>query len=283
MTVLLFGHTGFIGQAIFNVLCHIHTIKTLPSDLLDFNSPDIIDNLADDFFDELFDGIDVVINAVGVMGNDERMENIHHHTPKRLARIAKEQGVALWINISAIGADDTHPIGFLGSKGRGDTAMIALADECFKVAIVRPSLVFGKGGASTGLFLRLARLPFWVLPNGGAFMIQPVHVNDVAQGILQLINTHKHGVFYFVNSPILLKDYLLILSNNFYQKRPIFILPIPLTLAKLFLTSIHFLFNNSLLNPDNLTLLQHNLIVNGDEFAAILGRNPVAVADFCFD
>ena len=39
------------------------------------------------------------------------------------------------------------------------------------VKIARPSLVFGQGGASTEMFLKMAKLPILFLPNGGNFDI----------------------------------------------------------------------------------------------------------------
>ncbi|MDO4700055.1 MAG: hypothetical protein Q4A69_05175 [Moraxella sp.] len=274
MNILLFGHTGFIGQNIYRVIQPLFTVKTLPSRSLDFNQPNIVP--------DLFDGIDLVINAIGVMSNDNSMEAIHHHTPKQLATIAKQQGVKCWINLSALGADSQHPIDFLGSKGRGDKAILDLSDDDFKVSIIRPSLVFGKGGVSTELFLTLAKMPIWILPNDGRFIIQPVHVDDVTSGVLNIIIHNKSGIYHFVGKPILLKNYLKILANNFYQKQPKFILSININFAKFLLKTIYPIVNNPLFNPDNLTLLQNSPIINSTEFIQILGYQPTSVDNFCF-
>lgn len=274
MNILLFGHTGFIGQNIYHAIKPFYHIKTISSSLLNFNHPNIPP--------DLFNHIDVVINAVGVMSDDNSMENIHHHTSRQLATIAKQQGIKLWINISALGADNQHPIGFLGSKGRGDKAMLDLSDDDFKVSIIRPSLVFGKGGASTHLFLTLAKLPFWLLPNDGRFIIQPVHVDDVVSGVLNIIRHNKSGMYHFVGKPILLKNYLKILANNFYQKQPKYILSININFAKFLLKIIYPIVNNPLFNPDNLTLLENSPIINSTEFIQILGCKPTSVDNFYF-
>ena len=275
MNVLLFGHTGFIGRHIYHVIKPLFNVKTLSSRSLDFNEPTIMP--------DLFDGIDLVINAIGVMSDDKRMETIHHHTPKQLATIAKQQGVKCWINLSALGADSQHPIGFLGSKGRGDKAILDLADDDFKVSIIRPSLVFGKGGASTRLFVTLAKLPIWILPNGGRFMIQPIHIHDVCLGVLNIITHHKNGVYDFVGKPILLKNYLKILANNFYHKQPTMILPINSYLAQCLLAVIHPLLNNPLFNPDNLTLLKNGQLINHQIMTKVLERELTDMDNFYFD
>lgn len=277
MNILLFGHTGFIGKKVYDLLSQnpLYHIKTLSSKTLDFNYPIIPP--------DLFDDIDVVINAVGVMSDDTAfMENIHHHTPACLATIAKQNGIKHWLNLSALGADEYSPIVFVGSKGRGDKALLALADDDFSVTVIRPSLVFGQGGASIKLFLRLAKLPIWVLPNGGHFIIQPVHVDDVALGFLHLLSFQKNGIINMVGSPILLKDYLQILANNFYKKQPIFIINIPLFFAKLFLKMIYLIYKNPLFSMDNLTLLENSQVVDENDFIKLLGKNTHNYQDFTF-
>lgn len=281
MNILLFGHTGFIGKKIDNLLSQnpLYHIKSLSSKTLDFNYPTIPP--------DLFDDIDVVINAVGVMSDDTAfMENIHHHTPVYLATIAKQNGVKHWLNLSALGADKHSPIAFVGSKGRGDKALLALADDDFRVTVIRPSLVFGQGGASTELFLRLAKLPIWVLPNGGHFIIQPIHVDDVALGFLHLLSfqtsLQKSGVVNMASSPILLTDYLKILATNFYQKQPVFIINIPVYFAKLFLKIIYPICKNTLFSMDNLTLLENSQMVDKNDFINLLGKNTRSYQDFMF-
>lgn len=280
MNILLFGKSGFIGQAIFNTLNPFYNIKTISSKYLDFDG-----KINQNKLNGLFDDIDVVINAVGVMSDDiGYMENIHHHTPKELACFAKQYGIKTWINISAMGADSKHRVAFLGSKGRGDTAILNLADDNFKVVIIRPSLVFGKDGTSTELFLKIAKLPIWILPNGGHFMIQPVHIDDVALSILKIIDKQytKSGVINFANKPILLKDYLCILANNFYHKNPKIILSISTKFTKFILNIFYPIFNNPLFCADNLTLLEKSEMVDNGELIEILRREPIDVEKFHF-
>lgn len=274
MNILLFGHTGFIGKKIYQILSSHHSIKTISSKQMDFNHPIIAD--------DVFCGIHVVINAVGVMNDDKSMETIHHHTPLILAKCAKTSGVKHWINLSALGADEYSQIAFVGSKGRGDMAILALADDDFLVSIVRPSLVFGEGGASTKLFLSLARLPIWILPNGGRFVIQPIHVNDVSLLFLPLITHQKSGVIHVVGKPILLKSYLKILANNFYKKQPLVIINIPLNIAKMFLKLLYQISKNPLLNVDNLILLKNSQVIDENEFIRQLNDNTTPYHDFKF-
>lgn len=85
-----------------------------------------------------------------------------------------------------------------------------------------------------------------------------------------------------VGSPILLKYYLQILANNFYQKQPIFIINIPLFFAKLFLQMIYLIYKNPLFSMDNLTLLENSQVVDENDFIKLLGKNTHNYQDFRF-
>jgi uncharacterized protein YbjT (DUF2867 family) len=52
-------------------------------------------------------------------------------------------------------------------------------------AIVRPSLVVGRGGGSTALFSALAALP--LMPDMGGGMVQPIAIDDLVEAIWRLL------------------------------------------------------------------------------------------------
>lgn len=287
MKVLLLGETGLIGLRLKNSLMAMKvSMVNLCRKDLDFLNAD-----GDKFLDCL-DGITVIINAVGIMSDDKiTMEQIHHYAPKRFANIAKQYAInnkqkLHWINISAIGADPSCDIAFIGSKGRGDKAILDLADDNFKVTIVRPSLVFSPIGASSKLFLELAKLPLLFLPDGGRFYIQPVHLNDVIVGIIHLIQSPidgiKSGVINFVGKPLLFCDYLNQLRMNNYHKAPANIITIPMGLVKALLPLSLLLPDNYRIffNKDNLLLLKNQKVIDDGEFIKLLNQTPLTVKDF---
>ena len=146
MNILLFGASGFIGSRIAAVLrARGHTLTTPSHREADFFALDPAR------VRPLFAGQDVVVNAVGIMHRRaDALETVHHHAPAQLAAWAVEAGVPRWVQLSALGADVAHPVVFVGSKGRGDGGVAASG---MQVAIARPSLVYGRGGHSTVLFL----------------------------------------------------------------------------------------------------------------------------------
>lgn len=290
MKVLLLGETGLIGLRLKNSLMamNIPMVNLCRKDL-DFLNAD------SNKFLTFLDDITVIVNAVGVMSNDKViLEQIHHYAPKRFANVAKQyakkhQKTLHWINISAIGADPSSDIAFIGSKGRGDKAIMDLSDDDFKVTIVRPSLVFSPIGASTKLFLQLAKLPVLALPNGGLFVVQPVELNDVVLGILTLIKVgHKKPIIYFVGRPIYFCDYLNLLRKHHHHKNASKILNIPIQMMIILLKFpiirllIGLLFKkySPLLSWQNLQLLNNNMVYNSDDFLELLGKDIKTAEQF---
>ena len=300
MTILLLGSSGFIGRQVKQLLEQMgHDLRLPNHKQIDFKSLDLSTNQQN--LIELLAGVEVVINMVGVMSNDKaELEQVHHHSPVMLAKLAKSLGVKRWINLSALGADSSHQVAFLASKGRGDKALQSLDDDKFSVFIARPSLVFGRTaqqyGASCALFIKLAKLPVLCLPNAGKFYIQPVYVNDVAEGLVKLAtlmtcydDTASTVINFTGKSVTTLADYLQAIRQIIHKKSPLLIINLPMVWAKLAMALIEpfGLFNsnsngmlNSMLSTDSLSLLEDGSVADYQAFAKLLGREPMGYKEF---
>ncbi|PNK60741.1 hypothetical protein [Psychrobacter sp. FDAARGOS_221] len=184
IVVLLLGASGFIGGQLKTWLSKQPnvTLITPTREQVNFITPDWQQITAQ------LQGVDVVVNAIGIMSRQRQLlEQVHHTIPVKMAILAKRFHVKHWINLSALCAHPQHSVAFLSTKGQGDAQLMALADTGFRVSIARPSLVFGSGGASTAMFLGLAKLPVLILPDRGRYLIQPVHIDDVVQGLAALV------------------------------------------------------------------------------------------------
>lgn len=273
MNILLFGGSGFIGAPTARLLQQQgHQVNMPSSREFNFLQPD---------FTRLtgyLKSADAVINAVGIMSRHRSvLETVHHHTPAKLADLAAEHGVPRWVQLSALGAAAGHPVPFLGSKGRGDHAV---AGSGLSTAIAQPSVVFGRGGASCELFIRLARLPLLCLPEGGRFALQPVHLDDVAEGLAKLAVGTAGGCMPFTGSQTCtLAGYLNLLRRNLHRKPParIFSLPRPVAEWGAALAEVP---SNGLLSRDSLRLLRAGSTADCAGFAALLGRPPQSAEDF---
>ena len=274
MNILLLGGSGFIGCRTARRLREAgHSVRTPAHAELDFLRP------SRDAAMPLLEGCDAVMNCVGVMSRHaDILETVHHHTPALLARCAKEAGVRCWVQLSALGADPAAAVAFVASKGRGDAAVAAE----LPAAVARPSVVFGLGGASCELFIRLARLPVLPLPAGGAFDLQPVHAADVADGLCRLLaNPPENGAPVNMTGRLktTLAGYLAILRQTLHGKAPAKILPLPLALLRPALPLANIL-SNGFLSPGSITLLQQGSCADPAPFAALLGREPLGADEF---
>lgn len=186
MRVLVCGASGFIGQAIcdrFTLAGH-QVIRGVrhpvgPADIL-------IDYATDTdcrCWAGRLEGIDVVVNAVGIITESPsaRFDDIHHRAPAALFAACLRAGVRRVIQISALGAErgDTP---YFRSKHAADRFLSGLPLEW---QILRPSLVHGQAGGSAALFRMLASLPVIPVPDVGQAIFQPIHIDDLAEGVLR--------------------------------------------------------------------------------------------------
>lgn len=130
-------------------------------------------------------GTQVLVNAAGIF--NERgacgFEAAHVHGPRALFDACAALGIAV-IQVSALGADAGAQSRFHASKREADDALLALGVPCI---VLQPSLVYGRGGASATLFDALAALPLIPLPGRGDQRLQPVHVDDVACAVVNIV------------------------------------------------------------------------------------------------
>lgn len=275
MNIIIFGGSGFIGKRTVQILKEQgHQVCTPNRRAFDFLHPD------ETAARRLLEGQDVLINCIGIMSRyAEILETVHHHTPKQLAAWAKASGIKRWVQLSALGADPSQSINFVGSKGRGDDA---IAQSGIPIAIARPSVVYGRGGTSCELFIKLTRLPLLPLPEAGRFHLQPVHLADVAEGLAKLavLTGNNHSIINMTGSQTLtLTEYLTILRQTLHHKPPQRILPFPLHLLEPVLPLANIL-SNGIINRDSFTLLEQGSCADYSDFAALLGREPLAAENF---
>ena len=269
MNSVLLGGSGFVGSRVAEILRNKGHNVTTPNrqelDLLNPNRHNI---------EKILSNQQVIINAVGVMSRyDEVLDKVHYQTPKLLAEMAAKMGIKHWVQLSALGANPQYPAEFLASKGRGDNAVLQIMPS---VNIARPSVIYGRGGASCELFIKLAKLPILPLPEQGRFLLQPVCVNEVAIGLANMAeNPLPHGAIVNMTGGkvVSMAQYLTIMRQNLHHKPPAKIVNIPLSLIKPFLP-IAKVLSNGMLSPDSIKMLQDGNTADNGDFARLLGKTP---------
>lgn len=194
MTVLVCGANGFIGRALcaqleaggHRVLRGVHHAAG-PCDV----AIDFAKDIDPDVWLARLAGVDVVINAVGILA-DRRgatLDAVHRAAPCALFTACCRAGVRRVIQISALGVErgDTR---YFASKVAADRFLQTLPID---FRIVRPALVYGTDGASARFFRMLASLPVHVLPAGGHQRLRPVHVDDLAEVVARCVDAPAAG------------------------------------------------------------------------------------------
>jgi uncharacterized protein YbjT (DUF2867 family) len=98
---------------------------------------------------------------------------------KALFRAAREAGVRRVVQLSVTNASPDSPFPYFRAKAEAEEA---LAASGLSYAIVRPTLVFGRGEILVNnIAWLLRRLPLFLVPGSGRYAVQPVAVEDVAE------------------------------------------------------------------------------------------------------
>ncbi len=284
MKILLTGASGFIGQAIHQTLtAQGHTIiravrkPSLPTDIaVNFEQ----DTAASTWLPRL-QGIDAVINAVGILGGSEaQMMAVHAQAPTALAQAAAQAGVKHFVQLSALGVDSGLDTLYYRSKWAGEQGVRAAMPQA---GVLRPSMVYGAAGAATQMFTQLTRLPLIALPMAGRMVVQPVHVSDVAAGVLALLSKTESQTIHAVGAaPLPLADYLKSLAAQLGRSLPLklsAVLPMPMFAAKLSAQVMSHLPQH-VWTPETLAMLLAGSQCDAQPFTALLGRSPLAVDNF---
>jgi len=277
MKILLTGATGFIGRNIATALVAAgHQVISASRS----NGIDFCQMLSPAEWLPYIQGIDAVINCVGIIGErgSQQFSSLHTHAPSALFRACVQAGVRRVVQISALGADETAFSGYHLSKRAADDYLRSLDLDWF---VLRPSLIYGRGGKSASLFMRLARLPFIPVIGDGQQALQPVHISDVVATVMQsLTSSEPRQTLDIVGTEtIMFAEWMQTMRKA--QGLPyakLFRFPYPLAMA---LTKIsrHF---DPMLQPENLRMLQTGYWADFQPLIRFLGRRPLTVEPCLF-
>ncbi len=127
--------------------------------------------------------VDLLINASGVLSSDaQAVAAVQDAGARALFDLAERQHCPV-IQFSALGAGEHPDVPFLASKGAADDYLLGLN---LTAVVLRPSLVVGEGGASSGWLTRLSPWPLIPLLDTRA-RIQPLQLDDLLVAVLGLL------------------------------------------------------------------------------------------------
>ncbi|CAG7856912.1 NADH dehydrogenase,E; NADH dehydrogenase [biofilm metagenome] len=187
MKILICGATGFVGRHLTESLSQAgHTIvrgirkPSQPGDI----AVDFTKDTNKEVWLPRLSGVDVVINAVGVLRDSEKqpMRLLLEQTPLALFAACQEAGVKRIVQVSALGIDQGVETPYFKYRREPERYLNSLS-EPMRCLILRPSVIYGEDGASAKLFRMQASLPVHFLPAGGKQKLQPVQIDDICEAV----------------------------------------------------------------------------------------------------
>lgn len=278
MNILLCGASGFLGRSIARSLraAGHHVVEGRSSEMnfsTDHDPRVWLPRLAN---------VDAVVNAVGILRDTPRrkLDAIHHRAPAALFEACAQAGVKRVVQISANGVAQSATR-YATTKRAADDALLRLrAAGQLNGSVLRPSLIFGRGGASTALFMMLARLPVLVLPGAAVqARVQPVAVPDVAHAVLRLLEDGGPEVVTAVGPTALtLAGYLAELRRQLGHGRAL-VVPLPEAPSR-WSARLGDAVRGQPWSSEALALLQQENVGDADAFARVLGRPAIPLDRF---
>jgi uncharacterized protein YbjT (DUF2867 family) len=128
------------------------------------------------------------VNLVGIMHQRgaQRFDAIQHLGAENIAKAAKQAGLEIFVQMSAIGVDPSAASAYAQTKAFGEAAVRQVMPDAI---IVRPSVIFGPEDQFFNRFAAMARfMPALPLIGEGKTKFQPVFVGDVAEAIALAID-----------------------------------------------------------------------------------------------
>ncbi len=267
MKILLTGASGFVGRNLAQLLAR-DGHELVPLDRR--HGVDMSGMKTPSDWRPWLEGVDIAINTVGIIGETrtQRFAALHTVAPRALFDACRAAGVRKVIQISALGADESAFSAYHRSKRAADDHLRGLDLDWF---VLRPSLIYGRGGTSSALFMRLARLPVIPVIGDGRQGISPVHIADVAATVAACLKSPRARMSLdIVGSEVLeVVEWLqrLRLAQGL-TRAPVVGIPLALALAGAHLGRAL----SPMLRPENIRMLDKGYDGDGRPWNGFLGR-----------
>ena len=139
-------------------------------------------------------GHDVVVHLAAITGKaaPDAYQRINVDGTRLLLDAARRAGVARFLFCSSIAVTfaDTRRYHYARSKAAAETLV---QDSGLRTAIVRPTIVAGAGSPVMSKLEALAGLPIVPVFGTGEVRLQPIHVDDLADLIVDVVDADRFG------------------------------------------------------------------------------------------
>lgn len=196
--ICVLGGTGFVGTELVTRLAQAgHSVRVPTRNLSHGNHLKVLPTLelvAANIHDSrtlglLFDGMDVVVNLVGILNERRRdtFRGVHAELAGKVVDAMRTARVTRLLHMSSLCAGAQAPSQYLRSKGEAE-ARIRVAAASLDATIFRPSVIFGAHDSLTNRFAKLLRLGAGVLPLARPkARFAPIWVSDVVEAFMRAL------------------------------------------------------------------------------------------------
>lgn len=293
LRILLTGATGFVGRHVRDALladghdlvCAVRAHRGSTNPRLRYITADFAKDTDKSVWLARLAGIDVVINTVGIFrqSRGQTFAALHTDAPRALFAACAESGqVRMVIQLSALGADEGAATRYHLTKKAADDYLAGLPLASW---IVQPSLIYGKDGDSARMFRMLASMPCTVRFGDAPQLVQPVHVDDVADALVALVRGPPAGAGVRLAlvgpEPLPFTGYLGALRRALGMGRQR-VLRLPGTVARGLASASRWL-PGTMPDRDALSMLDRGNTADPAPTAQLLGRQPRPVSRFIDD
>ena len=271
--ILILGGTGFIGRHVAGRLrAQGHDVLAPSRAALDIASVD------DAGLRAALAGADVVVNCAGLVrdAGANTMEAVHAEGAKRLFDACVEARVKRLIHVSALGVSASGATQYQRSKAAAEDYFAARDPGGAQIdwRVLRPSVVIGRGGASTTWLLAAAALPILPRIGGADWRFQPVHIDDLTELVARIADgaATARSVDVVGPAPMTVFETTLAL-RDWLGLKPAPSFPVPGSLLRL-AAAIGGRLAAGPLNAETLKMLQAGNVADAAPMTSALGRPP---------
>ncbi len=213
-SVLITGCSGFVGANLIkridprrykNVYCQSRTEGKVPTALsVDADVQWIPCSLLDiGLYERKLAATDTVVHLAAATGkaSPEEYFRVNVEGTRILAELCRRLGVQRFLYVSSIAVrfPDKSRYYYAQSKEQAEEVV---RGSGLRYTIIRPTIILGPGAPVWMALSKLARLPVIPIFGDGKTLIQPIHVDDIVDFILSLLDRDMfHGETFELGGP----------------------------------------------------------------------------------